>query len=73
MFARHGERIPPCGVPVLLPLTAPSSVRIPAIRNALTKRQHALVPNATPDPVQKGRVRDLIETGGDVAFQNPLV
>ncbi len=36
MFARQGERIPPCGVPVLLPLTAPSSVRIPAIRNAFT-------------------------------------
>ena len=53
MLASSGERMPPCGVPVLVPLTAPSSERIPAIRNAFTKPSDALVPDSIAHPVQR--------------------
>ena len=32
-----GERIPPCGVPVTVSRSTPSSVRMPALQNAFTK------------------------------------
>jgi hypothetical protein len=34
MLARHGESSPPWGVPVIVSLRSPVSVRIPAFRNA---------------------------------------
>ena len=37
MLASSGDKIPPCGVPVLVSRFRPSSVRTPALRNALTK------------------------------------
>jgi len=44
MLARSGERIPPCGVPVFVPLTAPSSERMPETRNAFTSAKTRLSP-----------------------------
>ena len=37
MLASSGDKIPPCGVPVLVSSKSPSSVMIPALRNALTR------------------------------------
>ena len=46
-----GERIDPCGVPVPVSLSTPSSVRIPAFRNALTRARTRLSRSASaPDP-----------------------
>jgi hypothetical protein len=36
MLKISGDRMPPCGVPVWLSRRSPSSVKIPALRNALT-------------------------------------
>ena len=73
MLASNGERIPPWGVPVIVSLSTPSSARMPAWRNAFTRRQDALVPDPTSHPVHKGRVVDLVEACRDVPFQHPLI
>jgi hypothetical protein len=37
-----GDRMPPCGVPVIVSLTPPSWLRMPAFRNALTSTRTRL-------------------------------
>jgi len=44
MLANNGERMPPCGVPVIVALALPSSLRMPARRNAFTKPSTRLSP-----------------------------
>ena len=43
-MASSGERIPPCGVPVMLSLAVPLSVRMPAFKNAFTSASTRLSP-----------------------------
>ncbi len=44
MLANSGERIPPCGVPVIVSRLRPSSVRTPAFKNAFTQPRTRLSP-----------------------------
>src|SRR6266540_6923502 len=44
MLASSGDRMPPCGVPVSVPSSAPSTVRIPAFRNAFARARTRLSP-----------------------------
>lgn len=48
-------------------------VHDPALEERLDQRQHALVCDSLPHPVQRGRVRELIETRFDVSLHYPLV
>ena len=68
MLASSGERIPPWGVPVLVFLARPSSLRMPA-QERLHQGQNALVPDTTPHPVHQGPVVDHVEARLDVTFQ----
>ena len=42
MLASSGERIPPCGVPVMLPSRDPVAVRTPALRKDFTNARTRL-------------------------------
>ena len=73
MLASSGDRMPPCGVPVSVSSTSPSSVRIPALRNALTSRSTRL-------SLTRGRTRSIravwsmrVKARLDVRVQHPAV
>jgi hypothetical protein len=68
-----GERIEPCGVTgVVLPQHT-ILAEDPCLEERLHQGQNAFVPDASAHPVQKSGMRDLVETGFDVAFHNPLI
>ena len=69
----NGERIDPCGVPALVSASVPSSVRMPAFRNAFTKARTRLSPIRLPHPIHEGGMRNFVETGFDVALHDPLI
>ena len=73
MLASSGERMPPCGVPVLVSRVMPSSDEDPGFQERLDQPQDALVADASPHPGQQRRMRDFVEARRDVAFQHPLV
>ena len=73
MLASSGDRIPPCGVPVGVSRSSPSSVRIPAFRNALTRARTRLSFDPSTHPVHQGRVVDGVEARLDVRVQHPPV
>lgn len=72
-LASNGDRIPPCGVPAVVSSRSRSSVRMPALRNAFIQAQNAFVPDTTSHQVHQSRMVDLIETGLDVALDDPLI
>jgi hypothetical protein len=45
----------------------------PRLQERLHQRQDTLVADPTTHPVHQGRVRDLVETGFDVSFHDPLI
>jgi hypothetical protein len=43
------------------------------LEERLHQSQDALVPDAFPYPIHEARMRDFVETGFDVALDDPLV
>jgi hypothetical protein len=72
-LASSGDKIPPCGVPVRVSRFGPSSVRTPALRNALTSPRDLLVRDPPPHPVQQGLMVDLVEARGEVGLEHTPV
>ena len=73
MLASSGERIPPCGVPVIVSAAAARLGQDPGPQERLHQRQHALVPDPSPHPAHQGGVVDLVEARLDVRLEHPLV
>jgi hypothetical protein len=66
MFDNNGERIPPCGVPVVLG-------HDPGLQERLDERQNTFVCDPPSHSIQNGRVVELIETRLDVSLHDPLI
>jgi hypothetical protein len=44
-----------------------------SIKECLHQGKNAFVPDASPHPAHKGRMRDFVEAGFDVPFYDPLI
>ena len=61
MLASSGERMPPWGVPVFVPINRGVLGEDARLQERLYQVQDTLVPDPVSHPVHKGRVVDLVE------------
>ena len=73
MLASSGERMPPCGVPVLVSLVDAVLGEDPGLEERLHQCQDAFVSDPSSDPAHQGGVVDGVEARLDVRVQHPLV
>ncbi len=73
MLASSGERMPPCGGAGLGAPDLSGLGEDAGDQERFDQAEDALVCDASAHSVHEGRVVDLIEAGGDVAFHDPLV
>ena len=71
MLASSGERMPPCGVPVIVSRMRAVLGEDAGLQERLDQRQDALVPDPIAHPAHQGRVVDLVEARRDVAPPAP--
>jgi len=68
-----GERIEPCGVPAFVLPQHAVLTEDACLEERLDQGQDAFVPDASPHPLHEGDMRDLVETGLDIALHDPLI
>src|SRR5882757_9933792 len=71
MFASRGEATPPCGVPVSVWVTSPSSIT-PAFSHFADQANDAAVTDPVLDEADQPLVADRIKEPGNVGFQYPV-
>src|SRR5437773_9085636 len=71
MFASRGEATPPCGVPVSVWVTSPSSIT-PAFSHLRIRRMTRRSPDPVLNEADQPLLADRIEEPGNVGVQYPV-